>query len=81
MNHPDDLRKVKSEKPLDPEKVICIIKDSKGVVVRRMPATHPNGSNILTELTRQHGPLTVDYEEAKDSDNNLLIDITKRATF
>jgi hypothetical protein len=58
------------KKPLDPAKVVCVIKNQQGVEVGRVAANAPNAEPTITNLTRVHGSISVEYveneEEAKE---------------
>lgn len=57
--------------PLDPHKIIVVIKDSTDAEVGRIPATAPNASAYIDATVRAHPPkCTVDYEQ--DENASLL---------
>ena len=56
-------------KRLDPHKTICVIK-KEGKKVGSIPATAPNASAYIDEMTRIYGNIMVEYEE--DTTGGLL---------
>jgi hypothetical protein len=59
-----------NQQPLDPYKVVCVIKHD-GKEVGRVRAAAPNAEAKLTELANYYGSITVDYVE--DETGGILL--------
>lgn len=58
-------------KPLDPHKVVCVVKNQQGQEVGRYAADDPDTEKKLTELCRVHGSIGVDYVENLEEADEL----------
>lgn len=55
-----------AEKMMDPNKTVCVVKNSAGKEVGRIAATAKNAEAYITELGRCYGSVTIDYIEDAD---------------
>lgn len=57
------------QKPLDPQKVMCVVKTAKGKEVGKIPAACRSAEAFITELVSTYGSCSVDYVEDEEAVN------------